>query len=259
MYLSNVNSLRIRFALRAAILHLGASAAVAAIASCLVFYLWYPYPYRSVAGGAELFLLVIGVDLVCGPLLTSVLFTPAKSRRELSLDLTLVVVIQVAALSYGLHAVALARPVIIAFEVDRFRVVSATELEGQNLKLAPGDLQNLSWVGPKLVGTRTPASADERLKSLDLSLQGLEPAGRPGWWQAYSLSTPEVRKRARSLASLRAVRPGLAEQIDRAAAEAGLPIVALYFLPLVSRRQADWIVLLDEKAAVVGYAPIDGF
>ena len=34
------------------------------------------------------------VDLVCGPLLTLVLYNPAKPKRELVMDLSLVVVLQ---------------------------------------------------------------------------------------------------------------------------------------------------------------------
>ena len=72
---------------------------------------------------------MVGVDVVCGPLLTLVLFNPAKSRRELRLDLSLVAVIQLAALAYGLYSISLARPVIQAFETDRFAVVSAVEID----------------------------------------------------------------------------------------------------------------------------------
>lgn len=40
-----------------------------------------------------LFGILAAVDLVCGPLLTFVLFNPCKSRRELVLDLGLVIVL----------------------------------------------------------------------------------------------------------------------------------------------------------------------
>jgi hypothetical protein len=254
-----LSSARARFALRAATWHLVASALVAALAASLVFGLWYPYPYRAMAGGEVLFMLVVGVDLVSGPLLTSILFTPGKSRRELTLDLSLVVCIQVMALIYGLYSVALARPVILAFEVDRFRVIAAADVQSIELPLAPDDLKELSWIGPKLVGTRAPRNSDERLRSIDLSLQGREPGNLPGWWQPYSMSRPEVMQRAKPLGALRAARPSISATIDSSARKVGLPVSDLSYLPLVSHKQTDWIVLLDRESTIRGFAPVDGF
>ena len=69
-----LSSLRFRSAIKAMGWHFGVSALVAAAVAVLVFMVWFPYPYRQLAGGTELFILVMAVDLVCGPLLTLVLF-----------------------------------------------------------------------------------------------------------------------------------------------------------------------------------------
>ena len=60
-------SYRFRAAGRASGIHLLYSLGVALMAALLVFGLWYPFPYRELAGGRELFLLVISEDVVCGP------------------------------------------------------------------------------------------------------------------------------------------------------------------------------------------------
>ena len=72
-----MNLLRFQAALKAALVHLSGSLLVAVMAASLVFGLWYPYPYRELSGGRDLFFLVVAVDVVCGPLLTLVLFNPA--------------------------------------------------------------------------------------------------------------------------------------------------------------------------------------
>ncbi len=59
-------------------LHFLISAAVAAVAAVLVFCVWYPGPFRLMAGGRDLFLLVTSVDVVIGPLLTFAVFNRAK-------------------------------------------------------------------------------------------------------------------------------------------------------------------------------------
>lgn len=227
----------------------------------VVLGVWFPYPFRVLSGGQHLFWIVIGVDVVCGPLLTSVLFNPAKSRRELTLDLSLVALVQLAALLYGLHSVSLARPVIVAFEADRLVAVSAAEINTGDLQQALSEFHALSWTGPVLVGTRTPKDGEETMKSVDLSMQGLEPSARPGWWQSYDKSRPLVQQRIKPLGALRAKVPASGQTIiDDAAKKTGLPVDQLYYLPLVSQKQLDtWIALLDAQGTIRGYAPIDGF
>ena len=95
--------------LRASGIHLGISLCIAALAAALVFWLWYPYPYREISGGRELFFLVVAVDVVMGPLITLTIFNRAKPRSELLMDFAVVALLQFAALGYGLWAVFAAR------------------------------------------------------------------------------------------------------------------------------------------------------
>lgn len=114
--------------LRAAAIHLGISALVAAAAAWLVFAVWYPYPYREISGGRELFTLIVVVDVILGPLMTLIIFNRTKPRTELVRDLAVVALIQLAGLGYGLWSVYAARPVHMVFEFDRFRAVHAVDV-----------------------------------------------------------------------------------------------------------------------------------
>lgn len=258
---SMINPSRLRAASKAALIHLGLSAFVGIATAAIVFGVWFPYPYRELAGGQYLFLILVSVDVVCGPLLTAVLFNPLKSRRELALDLSLVAVVQLAALVYGVHVISQARPVVLAFETDRLVAVSAAQIDPADLGQAPPGLQKLSWTGPVLVGTRGPKDGGETLRSVLLSADGLEPSARPGWWQAYENNRPQIQQRMKKLADLRAARGPLAQsEIDAAAAKTGLPLADLFYLPLTSQKMLDgWVALLDREARIVGHAPVDGF
>lgn len=255
-----ISSLRTRAAANAALVHLGLSALVGLATAALVFGVWFPYPFRDLSGGQELFLLLVSVDVVCGPLLTAVLFNPRKSRRELTLDLSLVALVQLAALVYGVHVISQARPVVLAYETDRLVAVSAAQVDPADLGKAPPDLQKLSWIGPVVVGTRD-AKPGETLESVWLSTHGVEPSARPGWWQPYEQNRPQIQQRMKKLADLRAARPPAAQaDIDAAAAKAGLPVVDLFYVPLTSQKMLDgWVALLDRDTRIVGYAPVDGF
>jgi len=257
---SMITPTRMRAASRAALIHLGLSALVGLTTAAIVFGLWFPYPYRDVAGGQYLFMVLVSVDVVCGPLLTMVLFSPLKSRRALTLDLSLIAIVQLSALAYGVHAISEARPVVVAFEVDRLVAVAAVQVDPAQLGEAPPEFRKLSWSGPVLVGTRDPRDG-ETLQSVMQSMNGVEPSARPGWWQAYDKNRPQIQKRMKKLSELRAARPGEGQAaIDAAAPKAGLPVAELFYLPLTGQKNLDgWIALLDREGGIVGFAPVDGF
>lgn len=250
------------------LLHLTLSACVAAIVAALVFWFWFPEGLRHLSGGWTLFWWIAGVDVVCGPLLTLLLYKQTKSRRELLLDLSLVVVIQLAALGYGLHTLAQARPLALVFEVDRFRAVSSADIVEADLKQLPDWFRPWGMATVRTLGLRPTASADERLASFDAALQGVESGQRPWRWQNYEESRSEVLKRARPLADLRVAHPDQHQLIDRAANEALNEAQpgetkdpnALLWLPLVSRRSMEWVALLDPVTLRIrAYVPLDGF
>jgi hypothetical protein len=80
-------------------IHLSASLFIAALAAALVFGVWYPYPYREISGGRELFVLLVSVDVVMGPLITFAVFNRGKPVSELKRDLAIVVLMQLGSLA----------------------------------------------------------------------------------------------------------------------------------------------------------------
>ena len=103
--------------------HFIATALLAAAAAALIFLVWFPAPFDEMVGGAKLFVLVVGCDLALGPLISLVIYNRAKSRRQLVIDYTIVAVVQLAAMSYGVWVMAASRPVYVAFSTDRLEVV----------------------------------------------------------------------------------------------------------------------------------------
>jgi hypothetical protein len=244
--------------MRAAAYHLGASIAVAAIAAGLVFLLWYPTPYREISGGRELFLLVVAVDVVIGPLITFAVFDIRKPKSELVRDLGVVALLQIAALAYGLSAVADARPAIVALEGSRLRVVRAIDVDREDLANAPADLRSLSFTGPVFVATRVP-DASEKLEAIDRGLSGQDIGMRPEFWLPLEQAAAARTRAAQPLRRLSERFPRRTAEIAAAAALSGRPLEQLGYLPILARR-TDWTALVDLKdGSVVGYLPIDGF
>jgi hypothetical protein len=247
---------------KAGLLHLLGSVVVAMLVAALVFGVWFPYPYREIVGGTELFMLVMVVDVVCGPLLTAVIYNPSKSRMMLLIDLGLVVLIQLAALIYGIQIVAQARPIYSVFEVDRFRVVTVADIDIADWTKAQPPWNEPTWRGPKLITVRTTVSSDEQLEAIALALKGKDVSLRPEFWKTWDSETPaRILKRAGSVDTL---REKLSEPqkalLDAAIARSGLPPERLRSLPMTSFKNTDWLALIDSQTAKpVAYAPIDGF
>lgn len=247
--------------LKALFVHLCLSLALGLLAAILVFGFWFPYPYREIAGGWDLFVLVMLVDICCGPVLTFVVFSNKKPRKELVRDLGIIGVIQLAALFYGVYAVSVARPAHLVFEVDRFRVVSVADIELADLKYAPHDLQSLSLTGPTLIAARVPKSGDEDfVRVVELGMQGIEVSFQPKYWQSYEGKKDEVLKRAKSIADLKEKNPNEIERISSAVKDTGLAESKMGYLPLQGRVQSDWVAFIDlHSMEVVGFANVDGF
>ncbi len=254
-------NIRIQSALRAAALHFLGSLLVALGAAVLVFGVWFPGTLRELTSGSALFLILMAVDVVCGPVLTLVMYNPAKSRNKWRLDLGLIVLTQFAALVYGLGQVASARPVFVAFEGDRFRIVQALDVNVDRLSEAPSGLQSLSYFGPRVIGVRLAKIGDaDHLASLQMSIQGLHPAFRPSRWQYYETQAADVLAQLKPLGELRAKNPERVDALTASLTELQLSEDQVGYLPLVRDVVTDWVVLVERtNGRPRAYLHMDGW
>ena len=244
--------------LRAGAIHLALSALTLGPVAWLVFRDWYPPPYAAIAGGTSLFTILVGLQLGLGPLLTTVVAAAGKGRRLLVRDVSVICVVQFAALVWGVHVMAAARPVALVFSVDRFQLVSAAELDPSALLEAPEKLRALSWSGPQLIAAKKPTSADELMRSIDLALAGADLPLQPRHWVSYDELRAEAWRRARPVQALTA-RYQVAAELGRIAQAARLPVEALRFLPLLGRRANCVVLIAAPDARIVGTLPVEGY
>lgn len=246
---------------KAAAIHLLGSACVAALAACLVFVLWYPPPYTAMAGGTGLFLLITGVDLVTGPLITFAIFDRRrKPWAELRRDLVIVVLLQLAALAYGLYVMHAVRPIALALENSRFRVVTAQDVLLDELPKAQPGFQQLPHTGPVTLNTAIPATAEEQFDSVTKALAGQDIGTRPKFWRAWD---DNARARAKTIAkpveTLRKHYTKRTAELDVALQRTGRPEAQLRYIPVLAR-YGDWVAFIDANTGdIVGFAPFDGF
>jgi hypothetical protein len=245
--------------LGAAAIHMGISLAVASLAALLVFGVWYPFPYREVSSGRELFILLVSVDVVLGPLITFSIFSRAKPLRELRRDLAIVGLIQLAALGYGLWTVFVARPVHLVFEIERFRVVHAADIPEELLGKSPPGVDPLPMSGPTLLAVRPFRNAQESYDATVAALGGLALSARPDLWISYPSARADVVKASKPVSALKARFPDQAAAIDAVIRAKKLDPAKLMWLPLAGRKTF-WTAFIDPASAdIVAFMPLDSF
>ena len=249
-------------ATRAAGIHFLLSLMVAVAVALFVFSIWYPFPYSDFSGGRELFLLVVAVDVVCGPILTLVLFDRLKSRSELLCDLSLIAILQLAALGYGLWSVHEARPLFLVWEIDRFKVMAMPDFRPaahEELILLPSPLSPTLISEPIVVALREPKNELERQKVLLESVAGgRDYAERPAFYIPYkNAPVSKLLLRAKSLPVFLQKQPDQLAKAQKLATEKNVDLSQLMYLPVIARQ--DWVAVLDKQGQIQGFLKGDGF
>jgi hypothetical protein len=245
--------------LKAAGIHLFISGVIALLVASLVFFVWYPYPYSELASGRQLFILVATVDVTMGPLLTLIVYNRTKPKLERRLDLSVIGLLQIAALGYGLWTVSEARPVHLVFEYERFRVIHKVDIPPELLPQTPPGIDALPMSGPTLLSLR-PLSAQESFDTSFLELGGLYAAARPDLWQPYALAKDQVIEAARPVSELRPQDDTGREQLNAAVEATHLPVEQIGYVPLATGKTTFWTILIDRQTAVVvSFLPLDSY
>lgn len=168
---------------KAAGIHLGISVVVGLIAFSLLYFVYYPQPYFAAAGADKLVLILLGVDVVLGPLLTLVVFKSGK--KTLKFDLATIAGLQLAALVYGLHIMWFARPAFLLAVIDRIEIVYANTIEAD--KFAQAEFAQFKadpLFGPIRGVTRRPLPGPEQEEILTASFNGADIQLFPRYFQA---------------------------------------------------------------------------
>jgi len=223
-------------------LHLGISVAIAAAALTVMLGVWFPRPLFEAEGGPGLVLILVGVDVVIGPLITLVIFKSGKPG--LKFDLWVIAALQLSALAYGCHVVAKVRPVFIVFVKDQFAVVTPADLDAKDLAQARRpEYGSLSFTGPVLVAVDPPTDEKERQEMLFTALSGGKDLQHfPKYYVAYPDYAKEAVTKGLTLDRLRKRDPRTALVVGEWIAQSGTREADVLYLPMKASR--GWIAAL---------------
>jgi hypothetical protein len=239
-------------------IHFAATLALAALAAALIFFVWFPHPFELLIGGLELFLLVVGCDLVLGPLMSLVLYDSRKTRLALTVDYTLVAILQLSALIYGVAIVSGTRPVYVAFNGDRYEVVAAWDIRDKELALAPNpEYRSLPWTGPRLVAVHVPK--EDQQDALFESLDGNEEHQRPKFFVEFEAKADLIRSKVKPLAELEKRKPESKPLLDEAVAGLGIPAEELGWLPARHLKGFSAVIVRKDEGRPLAWADFDPY
>jgi hypothetical protein len=231
--------------------HLMGSAVVALCSAALVFLVWYPDKLPQATGVTGIFLMLLAIDVVVGPVITLIVFNPAK--KALKRDLAIVLLLQVCALLYGLHAVFVARPVYWVFSVDRFELVYANDLTGAKMqKVTDPHFKSPPIFRPEYISARRPESSKERIDiALGAVAGGDDVAQLPQFYAPYADAKDGVLKRLQPLEKLNDFNKDRRADVDALVKKyAGRP-GGVGYLPTRGKVKDLTVIVARDSAAVL--------
>lgn len=234
---------------RASAIHLGISAVIGLAVLALLLLVWFPGVYFEIMGASHLILVMLGVDIVLGPLITLIIFNPKK--KSLPFDLAVIALLQVSALAYGMYTMALARPVFVLFAVDRFDVSSAAEIEPAQLEQGRlPQFRTLSWTGPVVAAAKPPEDREERTQLLFSAIAGIDIKNLPKYFVPYGELQAQALQRSHPLDKLRQRSADNGPAINAFLADHGRAEDTVHWLPMAGKR-GDAAVMMDAGSGEV--------
>lgn len=237
------------FRIRGFLLHLFASSLLALLAICIVFIVWYPAPLQKAVGVTDIFLILLGVDVVIGPLLT--LAVCKEGKKTLMFDLGFIIALQISAFAYGFFTISQGRPVWIVFNKDRFDLVQAMDMNHSYRTKATSEFQSTNLTGPKWVAVRELTDDDKKTISEAL-FKGIDIPQRADLYEPYSKAVTQIIESAHNLDEL--TQYNAADVVKN---ELSKWPQANAFLPLKAKQQSMVVLLKRETGEVVAIMPLN--
>lgn len=207
-----------------------------------VMFAWYPPPYFQAMDAWNVVKLLIGIDLILGPILTFIVFRPKKPT--LVLDLSVIAAIQLAALFYGTTVVYQERPHFMVFSGNRFEVFARLDVDlGQ---LTDPQLAKKPLRGPRLLVAPLPDDPTARMQLISDMLAGKQASlhFEPMFWKPFDEGQALAIAEAQPLAELAAIGEEAARRVARVATRHAGGEQALGYIPMTGRGR-DLAVVVD--------------
>jgi hypothetical protein len=187
---------RMGFRFKAFAWHLFGSAGALSVTLGLMYLGWYHWPGWYLADMPAVLAIMVGVDVVLGPLLTFIIADPAKARRVLARDVGCIVLVQLIAFTYGTITLWNGRPLYYAFSVNCLSVVQAQDLQPDGERNALGSALAPHWDSlPRWIWAPLPNDSAEANNIVQSAVQGgFDVTARPAYFRPWASGAAELRR-----------------------------------------------------------------
>lgn len=229
--------------------HLSISFLIALLVMGLVFFIWYPSPLASAVGVTQIFLMMLAIDVIVGPLLGWLVYK--ETKKTLKFDLSIIIIIQIAALAYGVYSIEQGRPAWLVFHADRVELVRKNDIILENIDQAHSQFQQVSWDGPQFVALKSAESTLQRQDDMFTEvLGGISLAQQPERYIELTQAKHQIQQRALPLKELEQYNSK--NQVEKILAkypkaDAWLPLEAnaVDMVVLINKEKAEVIKIID--------------
>jgi len=231
--------------------HFIASLFLFSLLGFVVVQLWYPQPYFSASGGWQGLQIIALVDVVLGPCLTFIIYQSTKPRKELMMDVGLIVLIQLSALAYGIHTLHSQRPVALVFWENKFHTVPAQALSNQSIDI--DTLRQFSQQSPAKIYAQNPLILAEKKEMLKrINEQRLPPTHQFDLYRPIESHKQEIISHSIDINRVIQASSDMAEQLITLLAETKTTQAENFYIVLESRYQ-NIILVLNANAEQIGF------
>lgn len=229
--------------LRFLVLHSLSSLVIVLLIFLLIFFVWYPVPLIQAVGVLTIIFMMAVIDLIIGPLLGFLVYKEGK--KSLKFDLTVIILLQLTALIYGVYNIEQGRPVWIVYNVDRFELVRKNDIVRTPTQEVKAEYEKTPWV-PQWVACDFAKDINRRNEEMFAEAEvGISIARRPERYEPLKDAQQRILQQMQPLEKLKQFN----------ATEAVEHILAQYpqataWVPL-DANVLDMVVLLDKQGHVI--------
>lgn len=204
-------------------------------------------------GGTDVALIILAVDLAVGPILTFIVYR--RGKPGLVFDLTLIALVQTAAFAYGAWALYSQRPLYLAFEIEHFSVIAASEIDLSRLE--DETLRPHPMAGPRPVYVVKPTENEERTRIMfEAGLGGKDIRHHPEYYRHVIDHLDAVRSRSYTLEDLRERTPRVVPKIEESLTGSGRSAEDVLFAPIDGHIRSATVMLDRDTGEILDYIDV---
>jgi hypothetical protein len=244
------------FRFKALALHLAGSASALTLTLGLLYLGWYHWPGWYLADLPTVLAIMVGVDVVLGPLLTFIVAEPTKARRVLARDVGVIVLVQLVAFGYGVTTLWHGRPLYYAFSVNCLSVVQAQDIEHDSADAsAKNSLLAPHWYSlPRWIWAPLPNNAEEADKIVQSAIQGgFDVTARPTYYKPWASGAADLRSQLKRVDDIKFFSLKEKKLLNARMIEMGLTPDRADAIPLTGRKRPLLVVFDPSNLRLLAY------